>query len=740
MKWLRLFLACAPAASSAQLEGPQVALQRAAMDAPTERVGLAALPHPERLSLWHAAERRPAENNEPKSAIDPAPSPAELERMVPALGYELAEWVATRTLASGDFAGAARAWQRARRMAPDASTARYCASWERVARRRAHLSIEPSDSPAPPNAAELAATLATPGWEEAWLAEAEACGPSSQGAQRWRRICLFGGPAAATRARQALAGLPVPVREAPVEERLAYAGEVLSRRGWAEAEEYLARLAAPARPLGKPEQRRWQSLLADVALRKQDRPGALARLARLAASARPLQRAQALEKLAQAYAASDDHDGARMAYIAARHAAIQPAERSAYFVAAAKAAFFAGDHGDCLEEFTTYLNTEQARPQADTARWYAGYSAYLLLDDAQARTLWTALVHGPPSSLAPQAEYWLGRLEFRNGRPAQALQWWRRAARHFQSYYGALARAQLQEQTPPAPIVGAGADPFRHAERSLAIAQVLSPRATLSALAWDHPAGVRVAALWQMGILARAAAELERIPRATSASLADAALARAEACLALGAVARAARHAASALALVQVAPLSADAQARAMRLAFFEAYPDEVSRAAAAFGLLPATIWGVMRQESGFLLDARSRSNAMGLMQLLPQTARAIAQALGEGDDAALAGEHGEANIRFGAWYLQQLSHKYRGHPAVAVGAYNAGPQAMNRWLARMGPIDPEQFVELVPKDETRRYIKAVLANIDCYQRMARAPGLSRLAPLPPATSEGVDF
>lgn len=129
---------------------------------------------------------------------------------------------------------------------------------------------------------------------------------------------------------------------------------------------------------------------------------------------------------------------------------------------------------------------------------------------------------------------------------------------------------------------------------------------------------------------------------------------------------------------------------------------------------LPATLaWAIMREESSFVADARSRSNAIGLMQLIVPTAKWVASGTTlPSDEAGL--KRPEVSIELGVRLLAKLRATH-GHPALAIGAYNGGSGAVDRWLSARLSDDLDLFVELVPYDETRNYVKRVLSSQAAY-------------------------
>ncbi len=129
----------------------------------------------------------------------------------------------------------------------------------------------------------------------------------------------------------------------------------------------------------------------------------------------------------------------------------------------------------------------------------------------------------------------------------------------------------------------------------------------------------------------------------------------------------------------------------------------------------PLLVAGLIREESLYDPGALSAVGAMGLMQLMPETANRVALRLGLGSPDREDLLDGAMNIRLGVDYVGELLRDYQGNLIRAVAAYNAGPDAVNRWIARFGNRDPDEFVELISYRETRRYVKRVLTSYRIY-------------------------
>lgn len=162
------------------------------------------------------------------------------------------------------------------------------------------------------------------------------------------------------------------------------------------------------------------------------------------------------------------------------------------------------------------------------------------------------------------------------------------------------------------------------------------------------------------------------------------------------------------------------------RLLFPLRYWDFVASQADRTGMDPILILGLIRQESAFDEKARSRSDARGLMQILPSTGRMLARAARIRNYNAGKLFDPETNILLGTRHLASLLDKY-GNLELALAAYNAGASRVDRWINIFGRDDPAQFVEQIPFSETRNYVKQVLSNKALYERMRSSPeGLGR--------------
>lgn len=146
-------------------------------------------------------------------------------------------------------------------------------------------------------------------------------------------------------------------------------------------------------------------------------------------------------------------------------------------------------------------------------------------------------------------------------------------------------------------------------------------------------------------------------------------------------------------------------------------YRNEVIARSRAIGLDPAYVYGLIRQESRFITDARSGVGASGLMQVMPATAKWTAKKLGMTDFQAHQISDKDTNIAIGTGYLKLVLDSFAGSMPMAAAAYNAGPGRPRQWRGGDGSptLDAAIWAENIPFSETRDYVKKVLANTTSY-------------------------
>jgi soluble lytic murein transglycosylase len=157
-------------------------------------------------------------------------------------------------------------------------------------------------------------------------------------------------------------------------------------------------------------------------------------------------------------------------------------------------------------------------------------------------------------------------------------------------------------------------------------------------------------------------------------------------------------------------------------------------------GLDEAWVLGLVRQESRFIVDARSSAGAAGLMQLMPRTARYVASRIGMRNYRPRDVTQVSTNIGLGTGYMKIVLDKL-GHPVLASAAYNAGPSRARRWRDAR-PMEGAIYAETIPFGETRDYVKRVMANAVLYSAVMNdnpTPLKVRLGTiLPPGAVEAI--
>ncbi len=129
-----------------------------------------------------------------------------------------------------------------------------------------------------------------------------------------------------------------------------------------------------------------------------------------------------------------------------------------------------------------------------------------------------------------------------------------------------------------------------------------------------------------------------------------------------------------------------------------------------------AWVYGIIRQESIFRTGANSRVGARGLMQLMPATARLVARKIGLQLKSSAQLTDIDTNISLGTGYLQQMLERFDGNHMLATAAYNAGPGRAESWLSGKSCMPADLWVEMIPFDETRNYVRRVLFYTRIYE------------------------
>jgi soluble lytic murein transglycosylase len=141
-------------------------------------------------------------------------------------------------------------------------------------------------------------------------------------------------------------------------------------------------------------------------------------------------------------------------------------------------------------------------------------------------------------------------------------------------------------------------------------------------------------------------------------------------------------------------------------------------------GLEEAWVYGLMRQESRFVTKAKSEVGAAGLMQIMPDTARWVARQIGmKGYRKGLI-HRLDVNITLGTFFMKAVYNQFDANPALASAAYNAGSTRAKQWCDAR-PLEGAIYVETIPFDETRDYVKKVMSNTIYYSKLFGQTSLS---------------
>ena len=169
-----------------------------------------------------------------------------------------------------------------------------------------------------------------------------------------------------------------------------------------------------------------------------------------------------------------------------------------------------------------------------------------------------------------------------------------------------------------------------------------------------------------------------------------------------------------------------------LTLRFPLAYESTVKTYAKQYAIPPEFVYAIIRQESGFREDVTSIAGARGLMQVMPRTASVVSKAskISYSDHNQLF--LSQKNINIGIAYLKQLTKRFSNHPILVAAAYNAGPRQVVYWLKTHPPKEIDLWIETLPWQETRNYLKNVMAFAIVYQyRLNQKPNFSNfLVPL----------
>lgn len=342
-------------------------------------------------------------------------------------------------------------------------------------------------------------------------------------------------------------------------------------------------------------------------------------------------------------------------------------------------------HGDAITLAAGHRQSEGAA-LAD-AEWHAGWVALRFADrPREAIDRFTNMFRVVKTPISRgRAAYWAGRaLEASGGTGAR--EWYRRAAAYGTTFYGQRAAERLSTELELPVSAPLPSQPrFARAE----LGRIAAIATALHQIGEDEHAGRFLDLLVRHHASDEEAAATAALARDLDRPDTGVKLAR-----------RTARR----------------------HLHFLEtAYP--VLALPAGLPVEPALVHAIIRQESSFDTRARSSAGALGLMQLLPGTAREVARHMGRRFSVRHLTSKPQVNIRLGAQYVGRLLDSHDGNFILALAAYNAGPGRVRGWLralGRPGPSTAERidWIERIPYPETRNYVQRVLEALEVYRRL----------------------
>ncbi len=344
-------------------------------------------------------------------------------------------------------------------------------------------------------------------------------------------------------------------------------------------------------------------------------------------------------------------------------------------------------------------------PDADAALWRVAWTAVLKRQPDAAQLLAEHMQRFPESSYTPDTLYWLGRLAEESGDTPLARSYYKKlSGRYPEAYFGELGEVRLRSLGP---------GPVQEA----AVVTALPPLPPAASLDLSDPPPTtwekRASALRMIAFDSSAEAELQAGYTATG---------NANLLLEAAQEAVAAERYGAAIVLVRrlYPRLESRSFAEVPRPVWLAAYAlpyaNEIRRWSEREKLDPMLVAGLIHQESAFNPKARSVSDAIGLMQLLPKTARGLARQT-RVRYVRYRLTDPNYNVRLGTAYVANLQKQFSS-VELALAAYNAGEDRVASWTAGQNYREPAEFVDSIPFTETRDYVQIVLRNADIYRHL----------------------
>jgi soluble lytic murein transglycosylase len=375
-----------------------------------------------------------------------------------------------------------------------------------------------------------------------------------------------------------------------------------------------------------------------------------------------------------------------------------------------------GRMAEAMRAYQQTVDRGKASEYADDAWWYLGWLHYGMGDYERAAQTWRKLSTAfPASGLAPDTLYWRGRALERAGRHGEARTCYERLRTAYgQTFYGYLATARLEGRSAWA----------WEAKRLNGSARAIRPAFAMPDALPDDEANPHIRRgreLWAMRLFASAGEELE----AAAAGGAGRPMWQARAAQAFH---WAGEHHRT-MRILRRQGKAGFSQGLGLTPSELQemSYPlSAIQRLAPAdfSGLDPLFVGALIMAESDWNPRALSRVGARGLMQLMPDTGRRVAESLGvavSSDDQLF---EPTLNVKLGVTYLGELSRRFEGKLPLVLASYNAGEDQVSKWWSKRAGDDIEEFIANIPFRETRRYVQRVYGYYAEYQRIYRdSPG-----------------
>ena len=370
---------------------------------------------------------------------------------------------------------------------------------------------------------------------------------------------------------------------------------------------------------------------------------------------------------------------------------------------------------EAIVKYRAVAKAGEPATQRAEASWRVGWALYRMARYKEAIGVWQHIVDQRDSDYEPQALYWIARslTHTQNGRARDV---YAQLCRQYPfTYYCQLAR----EQAPDA-VVEIGGPPVPSAVAESPTAEVVAPSVMKFAEVEQQPAYRRALELKMLGLEADAARELAALTEQYTRDP-DILMTLSMRLNEVGAYNHALRLARARFR----EKLERTGGAVAPGL-WSVAYPTGLIptiKTQGLNGVNPYLVAAIIREESQYDVRAVSRVGAIGLMQVMPATANQVAQ---RHHLPAVTREDlfdQETNIRIGARYVEQLLAQFSGDVIQTIAAYNAGPIVVGNWAGQHKGRSQDEFVELIPFQETRQYVKRVLRSFKEYLRLAGSAG-----------------